>query len=694
MSGAGRLSVAMDMDKNAFAELMRHRQGRHRNKNSVQNKSRVKDGRENYGSWSVRCPICLRMFPSVSLLEPHAEFCGQIMSQEEDMPKRREEDVKDKIIAEQEERLKTKRKASSLPSRTKEDAKNGLEYMRQRRTNTDTEASNIADPTNDKDGKSNAFERLMCSQKSLHIVPQRFNMIRDLVTVPSNKDDSNGNNNLKASVHITRFTWDFFPSKSQDMKLIPACQWSDKVNLKISRTAYTDDVKRLNPTYAVQLPLTLSFSKIQGKDNLSAVTSFKDYLVNNNISSQNRNYVSNSYNNNPGFSISVLKSAIQKNVRLNRPHAAIRCAIQLILVNDNINNSIAELLRRISIICLEDAFLHPKFPFLIFLMVTVQKQGFDIDVFQVDAVLRILFDLARVKYKDDFSSHETDTDGHNSSDGLTRRVNEHHSGQFDLDTVKDHLLKAERKDNEGDNHIKSDEAVLICSLLLRASYGGMAGDVSLMNDAAQAWFKRLIISGNNEKVNNRTRWMDFIQKLYTIDGFTAAGSTCNTSLSNFAAHENSNSNNKFDTSTEFLDNTSRVLHFNDIPLSAIDFHCSNVLEEVLNDQGVYVKIRDCVHNSNSNNDNNRSNYTVLQYAERAMWRFSSSITHKKVIDAKSFKFAGNCNEDSDHTYDSPASTDVSEEDVLTGVWNIIKESCLEFQKNYISLRMNRAAKQR
>ena len=215
-----------------------------------------------------------------------------------------------------------------------------------------------------------------------------------------------------------------------------------------------------------------------------------------------------------------------------------------------------------------------------------------------------------------------------------------------------------------------------------------------MNDAAQAWFKRLIISGNNEKVNNRTRWMDFIQKLYTIDGFTAAASTCNTSLSNFAAHENSNSNNKFDTSTEFLDNTSRVLHFNDIPLSAIDFHCSNVLEEVLNDQGVYVKIRDCVHNSNSNNDNNRSNYTVLQYAERAMWRFSSSITHKKVIDAKSFKFAGNCNEDSDHTYDSPASTDVSEEDVLTGVWNIIKESCLEFQKNYISLRMNRAAKQR
>ncbi|KAK9810159.1 hypothetical protein WJX72_005800 [[Myrmecia] bisecta] len=54
----------------------------------------------------------------------------------------------------------------------------------------------------------------------------------------------------------------------------------------------------------------------------------------------------------------VLKSALQKNVRLCRAGSAVRCALHLI------KEDAAEFLRRCSIICLEDAVLHPDLPLL------------------------------------------------------------------------------------------------------------------------------------------------------------------------------------------------------------------------------------------------------------------------------------------------------------------------------------------
>lgn len=67
------------------------------------------------------------------------------------------------------------------------------------------------------------------------------------------------------------------------------------------------------------------------------------------------------------LSIPVLKSMIQKAIRRQRPHQATMLAMELS------DKSWSDLLRRIPIIMLEDAALHPDLPLLVWLMVADSK---------------------------------------------------------------------------------------------------------------------------------------------------------------------------------------------------------------------------------------------------------------------------------------------------------------------------------
>lgn len=76
---------------------------------------------------------------------------------------------------------------------------------------------------------------------------------------------------------------------------------------------------------------------------------------------------------------------------------ACRCALQLLVDNS------ADFLRRASIICLEDALLHPSLPVLVWLMCAHAK-GYVLGTDAARACLHIMYQLASVRLRDAYPS--------------------------------------------------------------------------------------------------------------------------------------------------------------------------------------------------------------------------------------------------------------------------------------------------
>lgn len=102
-----------------------------------------------------------------------------------------------------------------------------------------------------------------------------------------------------------------------------------------------------------------------------------------------------SYRRSFDLSPSMLKSLLQKNVRMCRPDAAVRCALQLC-----VDGTFLDFLRRLAVIILEDAILHPLFPFIVWLTVACHK-GFIPTVRMVNTCLECVYEVAAVRVKDD-----------------------------------------------------------------------------------------------------------------------------------------------------------------------------------------------------------------------------------------------------------------------------------------------------
>jgi len=100
------------------------------------------------------------------------------------------------------------------------------------------------------------------------------------------------------------------------------------------------------------------------------------------------------------------------------------------------------------------------------------------------------------------------------------------------------------------------EQNLIFSILTRATFGGMKGDVIMLKNYAQIWFERFSgISKPNgiENDDDKFDWTSYLE------------GTCY----NFA-----NKNNRI--SYKVI----APISIEDIPLSAIDFHCSSIVSDV------------------------------------------------------------------------------------------------------------------
>jgi hypothetical protein len=160
------------------------------------------------------------------------------------------------------------------------------------------------------------------------------------------------------------------------------------------------------------------------------------------------------------FHIPLLKSALQKSIRRNKTKTAINLSWQLLIQNQD------EFLRRIAVIILEDSVLHPNYSLIIWLMIAVTKEWI-IKKEQQFILLKIVHDIAKIEFKDEFEQKE----------------------------FKNVLLNQEFDNND-----------LVASIILRANYGGMKGDVDFLLNYAMIWYERFEKSKNiiemiNEKTN-------------------------------------------------------------------------------------------------------------------------------------------------------------------------------------------------
>ncbi|GLI60475.1 hypothetical protein VaNZ11_002634 [Volvox africanus] len=165
---------------------------------------------------------------------------------------------------------------------------------------------------------------------------------------------------------------------------------------------------------------------------------------------------------------SALKSALQKAVRLGRGSCAVRAALHLFKED----GGAAQLLRRLSIVCVEDAILHPGLPFVVWLM-AAQAKGFVLGRTHLDALLCLVYQLAMVQVRDGLPDP---WDGGDSATVGTP-VDATSQGPVTLQQVDELALPAA-------------EACLVKCLLFRASYGGMGGDVRMMRIFAGYWAAR------------------------------------------------------------------------------------------------------------------------------------------------------------------------------------------------------------
>ena len=605
----------------AFAELMRHgrsaaaaskKKRTHAPAGGERTTKRARKDEDAGGATTRatagRCPLCFRMFPA-NLLEAHASVCEGAGGGGGAPEPGTERPAAGADGGERQWRCVSQLESSSQPAERADAA------------------------------QVNAFDRLRASSRLQHVSAQSMLMVREP---------------CGAGVR-TRVAWRCrgAPAHADEPAL-----WSQRVNVKLQRAAGEERAGAGAPhVLHLSVPLTLSFAAAGG----TAAAPFKDYLLRGGRGGE----VGNSFN------ATVLKSAIQKNVRLCRPLAAMRCAWQLVKVA-----SLNELVRRLGVIVIEDAIVHPQFPALAFLTSAIAR-GFEPDAWLVDLVFRLLYDVAKVRRRDP------------CDDGEARPARGGGDGGADAPLNLDTLAAALPPEGEGAGGggppcpLLREAMLLVQSLLLRASFGGMQGDVAMMNAAARTLKERFdglrgrppplmkgegfssalaLTSRPTKEAGDAAaapdardagpRWLRFIRGLYEEDAAAEATESAG--------------------GTEFLDSVSHTeLRRGDVPLSAIDFHCSNVLEEVMADPDVFSRVVSCARRYEAEAGAASCSVDPFDFAKSAMWEMSSSCSNKATI----------------YAMGEEAAAPDARRAALRDAWAVLARPCASFAEEFIKRRL-------
>ena len=276
------------------------------------------------------------------------------------------------------------------------------------------------------------------------------------------------------------------------------------------------------------------------------------------------------------LSQSVLTSALQKNVRRKRVGPTYRVAKAMTRRND----TFMQCVRRLMIISIEDGTLHPDLPFLAWLMIALSK-NFVASTRIKEEVCRIASELAAQEFRDDGTTL------------VEKEVKEVKNDDSDDDVdVLPSLSSIQEK--FGSN---SEETLLIASLIVRAQFGGMEGDVKMLKNFIRVWVRRF------ESIDSLL-WMDKIK--------SNSPRLDSTLLKEMSAHP--------------------FVKF-DIPLEAIDFHVSDIIEHCVSDisSEEFQNIRKAVINASFKNEEGAIDlFRARELAQSAMWYCSSGVNEKAL----------------------------------------------------------------
>jgi hypothetical protein len=204
--------------------------------------------------------------------------------------------------------------------------------------------------------------------------------------------------------------------------------------------------------------------------------------------------------------------------------------------------------------------------------------------------------------------------------------------------------------------LSDEHGALVCALLMRARFGGMRCDVELLRAAAGRWRRRLLAEP----------W-DWTKGLHVT--FARAAEKAEEAR---AAEESAGD---VDGKTIFNSLTRR-----DVPLAAVDFHVSPVLERLLELDAVRAAAARAVRAAPSLAGDDGSLANALR---SAMWANASAVTTKKTLVSR----ADLTSRRGPDCFDEKRVLETPEDFALATLWEEVSGAASSFQRRFIASRV-------
>lgn len=273
------------------------------------------------------------------------------------------------------------------------------------------------------------------------------------------------------------------------------------------------------------------------------------------------------------LSVPVLKSILQKSVRRRRPLPATRVAMELI------DKALGPFLRRMPIIILEDSTLHPDFSLLCWLM-AAESKGYKVPLELISRVLQVVYEVSSCPWTD----------------------------SVDIDDAMD-------RGNEIviGNSISDVATVTLKCMAMRASYGGMKCDMEMLQKYRITWGNRFAAGIVPVCVSERlgesacANWVDVPDLIHSKTRHLAIQHT-----------------------TSMMQRSLLELQLRDVCIEGIDFHCSDVLEQLIKDDAFVSRSCDRLKFKEGTADMKRKEQ-LLVVLQQCMWRYSSGVNLRQSL---------------------------------------------------------------
>ena len=255
-------------------------------------------------------------------------------------------------------------------------------------------------------------------------------------------------------------------------------------------------------------------------------------------------------------------------------------------------------MRRLPIVCIEDAVLHPSLPLIVWFMAAHSK-GWFIPPEARGAAVRFIAEVAACPYKDRdlVAAIEADEEDHARRDTASGAA--------------DPLCKLAVATRD----LSNESACHVLALLVRAKFGGLRGDVGMLRGAAKAWRLRFL---DAEAVRDAgIDWHARLREVYTAAAAKAAEATGGvTGLPPRGTAPPLAAAAPVDVD---------VIAERDVPTSAIDFHVSNIVEELMQQDKVRAALLRAVERAPTLGDD------LGETLRSCIWTHCSSVTDKQTF---------------------------------------------------------------